>query len=117
MYTVEKADYKRFDAEFCLESGRNAYIGALFTYFDIEFTEGFYPIKFTIQPGWQNTSWNPLIFFLPINDFLLDKDEEFHGEFRMNAQSADYRKIDWNIEIKHHGNHGIFDENWNFKTQ
>lgn len=117
MYTVDKRDYKNFDAPFCLEVGENGCIGAFYTYFDIEFTEGIQPIKFTIQPGWPKTFWSPMVFFLSMNEFQLDKKETFYGVFRMNALSDDYRKIDWNIEIMHEGNHGFFRENWHFKTK
>lgn len=117
MYTVEKCDYQRFDAPFRLESGFNAYIGGFFTYFDLQFTEGVHPITFTIQPGWENTEWCPMIFFLSINDFLIDKGEEFYGVFRFHALSDDYRKIDWNIEIMHQGNYSTFREGWTFQTR
>ncbi|XP_031637454.1 protein arginine N-methyltransferase 1-like [Contarinia nasturtii] len=117
MYTVKKGDYRQFDAPFCLESRFKANIGAFITYFDIEFTEGIQPIKFTCQPGMEITYWSQMVFFLSINDFMLDKDESFSGVFRFNALSDDYRKIDWNIEIMHKGIHGTFRENWNFQTK
>lgn len=117
MYTAEKRDYKRFDAPFHLETGMNANIGAFFTYFDVEFSEGIEPITFTIQPGWEKTAWSPMVFFLSRNDFLLDREESFYGVFRMNALSDDYQKIDWNIEVMYEGNHGTFRGNWHFKTQ
>ena len=117
MYTVDKSDYRRFDAPFCLESGYNAHIGGFFTYFDIQFTEGVHPITFTIQPGWKNTNWCHMVFFLSMNDFRIDKDETFYGVFRFNALTDDYRKIDWNIEIMHRGKHCTFRDEWHFKTR
>lgn len=117
LYTVEKHDYKRFDAPFRLKSGYNAYIGAFFTYFDVSFTEGNKPIVFTIQPGWEKTYWSHMIFFLSTNNFLIDKEESFYGVFRMNALSDDYNKIDWNIEIIHEGNYCCFRDNWNFRSK
>lgn len=117
LYTVAKCDYKRFDAPFCLNSGCDAAIGAFFTYFDIEFTEGVIPITFTIQPGWPQTCWNPLIFFLSLNDFEIDRDETFYGVFRMNALSDDYRHIDWNIEVMQQTKQRFFRESWDFQTR
>lgn len=117
MYTVEKSDYRRFDAPFCLESGINAYIGAFITYFDVTFGEGVKPIKFTTQPGWRTTHWKPLVFFLSQNDFHIDSDETFYGVFRMNALSSCYRKIDWNIEVMHRGEHCGFRQKWNFELR
>lgn len=117
MYTVEKRDFKRFDSPFCLESGSDASIGAFFTYFDIEFSEGVLPITFTIQPGWPQTFWKPLIFFLSINDFQIDKDDKIYGVFRMNALSHDYRQIDWNIEVNHQNEQSCFRDRWDFQTR
>lgn len=117
MYTVDKDDYRQFDAPFCLESGYKAHIGGFFTYFDIQFTEGVHPITFTIQPGWKNTNWCHLVFFLSMNDFLIDIDETFYGVFRFNALTDDYREIDWNIEIMHRGKHCTFRDEWHFKTR
>lgn len=117
LYTVKKRDYKEFDAPFRLESGFRANIGGFFTYFDIQFNEGINKITFTIQPGWPNTNWCHMIFFLSINDFLIDKHETFYGVFRFSALSTDYRKIDWNIEIMHQGEHSSFRENWHFQTR
>lgn len=117
MYTVEKRDYRQFEATFCLEVRQNVNIGAFLTYFDIEFTEGIQPIKFTVQPGMLRTYWSQLVFYLSIKDFMLDKDESFSGVFRFKSLSDDYRKIDWNININHAGNHGKFRENWHFETR
>lgn len=117
MYTVEKRDYRRFDAPFCLEGRCNAYIGAFITYFDITFSEGVKPITFTTQPGWYPTIWKPMVFFLAKNDFRLDRFDEFYGVFRFNALSDDYRQIDWNIEIMHEGKHCKFRECWAFESR
>lgn len=114
---MEKDDYKQFDAPFRLKCGMNAYIGAFFIYFDIEFTEGIHPIKFTTEPGMPNTCWSPMIFFLSINDLLVDDYEKMYGVFRMNALTNDYKKIDWSVQIIHQGQHGNFNENWHFKTR
>lgn len=117
MYTVEKSDYRWFDAPFRLESGSNAYIGAFITYFDVIFSEGVKPITFTTQPGWYPTFWKPMVFFLSRNDFHIDRDEIFYGVFRINALADDYRKIDWNIEIMHKGEYCNFRESWKFQSR
>lgn len=118
MYTVEKRDFKRFDAPFRLEMGRKTTsIGAFLTFFDIEFTEGLLPITFSIQPGWPQTFWKPLIFFLSIDDFEVGDSETFYGVFRMNTLSDDYRKIDWNIEVMYQSQRSRFRDQWNFQTR
>lgn len=117
MYTIKKGDYQRFNAPFRLESGSNAQIGAFITYFDVIFNEGIEQITFTTQPGWHQTFWKPMIFFLSQNDFHIDTDEVFYGVFHMNALSDDFRKIDWKIEAKHKGKYCNFRETWNFKSQ
>lgn len=118
MYTVEKRDFKRFDAPFRLEMGRTTTsIGAFLTFFDIEFTEGMLPITFSTQPGWPQTFWKPLIFFLSIDDFEVGDSETFYGVFRMNTLSDDYRKIDWNIEVMYQSQRSRFRDQWHFQTR
>lgn len=117
MYTVEKCDYRRFDTPFRLECESKTFIGALVTYFDVEFNEGLNPIRFTTVPGLPQTLWRPLVFFLARNDFQLNRGDRFYGVIRFNALNDDFQKIDWNIEVMHKGDHSYFRDNWTFETR
>lgn len=117
LYTVEKHDYRRFDTPFRLEAESKTYIGALVTYFDVEFNEGLKPVRFTTVPGCPPTLWKPLIFFLARKDFHLEKGDRFYGVLRFNALNDDFEKIDWNIEVIHKSEHSYFRDSWSFKTR
>lgn len=117
MYTVEKDDYRRFDTPFRLECNQKTSIGALVTYFDVEFNEGLKPVTFTIVDELRLTLWKPLVFFLARNDFHLDKDDRFYGVLRFNAIDDSFQKIDWSFEVMHKGEHSYFRDNWSFQTR
>lgn len=117
MYTVEKCDYRRFDAPFRLECQLKTNIGALVSYFDVEFNEGIDPIRFTTGFGVQSTFWKPLIFFLNRNDLHLNRGDRFYGVLRFNAIDDDYYKIDWNIEVMHKSEHNFFRDKWAFQLR
>lgn len=117
MYTAEKHDYRRFDTPFRLECDYKTCIGALVTYFDVEFNEGLNPIRFTTIPGLQQTLWKPLVFFLARNDFHLEKGDRFYGILRFNAIDDSFQKIDWSIEVMHKGERSHFRDKWTFETR
>lgn len=116
LYTMEKDDYRRFDTPFRLECEVKTCVGALVTYFDVEFNEGLVPIRFTTTPALPPTQWRQLIFFLARNDFHLNRGDRFYGVFRFNAHDDDFRKIDWNIEVIHKSERSYFRDRWTFNT-
>lgn len=118
LYNAQKRDYKRFDAYFRLEGLKKCYIGSLFTYFDVEFTDCHKPLKLSMKPHGFGKAWAQLIFHLNSrSQFDIDVNGEIYGTFSMQAISDNFQKINWKIFIIHEVGKMGFREMWNFQTR
>ena len=82
---------------------------AMVAYFDIEFSYGLTPVSFSTSPMAPYTHWKQTFFFFD-NYITGKKGEEINGTFKMKPNKKNVRDMDVEIDIKHKGEVGEFEE-------
>ncbi|XP_037950505.1 protein arginine N-methyltransferase 8-like [Teleopsis dalmanni] len=101
LYKIQKTDLE-FASKFQLKVQRNDYVHAFVTYFDIEFSKCFSPIKFSTSPWTDDTHWKQCVFYL--DDFITVKeDEEITGIFEMKYLQTKKTALYFGIKVDFEG--------------
>merc|ERR1719270_400774 len=98
-----------FEEKFSLKMKRDDYVNAMVAYFDIEFSYGLTPVSFSTSPMAPYTHWKQTFFFFE-NYITGKKGEEINGTFKMTPNKKNVRDMDVEIDIKHKGEVGEFEE-------
>jgi len=85
LYTVKTSDLA-FTVPFQLQARRNDFIHALIAWFDIEFSGGHKPVKFSTGPHSKYTHWKQTVFYL--NKVLAIKNGEYISGVLENKPNA-----------------------------
>lgn len=88
-----------FSAPFELTAASNNYVHALVAYFDVEFSAGHKPLRFSTGPEARPTHWKQTVFYLD-DTLVVKKGESVRGVFTCRPNAQNPRDLDIEIEYE-----------------
>lgn len=113
LYTCTEEDLT-FSVPFTLNAKCDDYAHAFVSWFDIEFSAGPKPIRFSTGPFSKDTHWRQTVFY--VNDTMaMAQDEKISGTISVAPNKSNKRDLDVSISFNLDGKHSKISESNHYK--